>query len=79
MTGSEDFIESMTISYRNSINLMSQLSEYLIHMVKMKIDDGVLPTFIDQASKNLDITINGDKSNRSFCYIDDLVDGFINQ
>ena len=46
----------------------------------MRINDGrVLPNFIYQASKNLDITINGDsKQTRSFCYIDDLILGIYN-
>ena len=43
----------------------------------MKIDDGrVLPTFIKQASKNINLTINGTgNQTRSFCYVDDLIDG----
>ena len=46
---------------------------------RMKIDDGrVLPTFIQQASKNLDITVNGNgKQTRSFCYINDLIDAIL--
>ena len=46
---------------------------------KMKPDDGrVISNFIVQALKNKDITIYGDGSqSRSFCYIDDLIDGMI--
>lgn len=46
---------------------------------KMAPDDGrVVSNFILQALKGEDITIYGDGSQtRSFCYIDDLVDGFI--
>lgn len=45
----------------------------------MRIDDGrVISNFIIQALKNQDITIYGDgKQTRSFCYVDDLVDGLI--
>jgi len=45
----------------------------------MKINDGrVLPTFIKQAASNRDLTVNGDGSQtRSFCYIDDLIDGVL--
>tara|TARA_B100002051_G_C16311942_1_gene427968 strand:- start:185 stop:583 length:399 start_codon:yes stop_codon:yes gene_type:complete len=45
----------------------------------MKIDDGrVIPTFIKQAASNKDLTVNGDGTQtRSFCYIDDLVNGII--
>ena len=74
------FIESMTISYYDYHKLdVSIIRIFNTYGPRMKIDDGrVLPTFINQASKNLDITINGDgNQTRSFCYVDDLVDGFI--
>lgn len=46
---------------------------------KMQPDDGrVVSNFIVQALKNKDITIYGDGSQtRSFCYVDDLVEGII--
>lgn len=46
---------------------------------KMDANDGrVVSNFIVQALKNEDITIYGDGSQtRSFCYVDDLVDGMI--
>jgi len=46
---------------------------------KMQPDDGrVISNFIVQALKNEDITIYGDGSqSRSFCYVDDLVEGII--
>ena len=74
------FIESMTISYHKHHKLhVSIVRIFNTYGPGMKIDDGrVLPTFIKQASQNLDITINGDgKQTRSFCYIDDLLDGII--
>ena len=45
----------------------------------MQPDDGrVISNFIVQALKNKDITIYGDGSQtRSFCYVDDLVEGII--
>jgi UDP-glucuronate decarboxylase len=45
----------------------------------MRADDGrVISNFIIQALKNQDITIYGNgKQTRSFCYVDDLVDGLI--
>jgi len=45
----------------------------------MRIDDGrVLPTFIKQAAANKNLTVNGDGTQtRSFCYIDDLVNGIL--
>ncbi len=46
---------------------------------RMNADDGrVVSNFIVQALKNEDITIYGDgKQTRSFCYVDDLIDGMI--
>lgn len=46
---------------------------------KMQPDDGrVISNFIVQALKNKDITIYGDGiQTRSFCYVDDLVEGII--
>jgi dTDP-glucose 4,6-dehydratase len=43
----------------------------------MRLDDGrVVPNFIDQAMQNQPLTIYGDgKQTRSFCYVDDLIDG----
>lgn len=70
----------MTISYHEYHKLdVSIIRIFNTYGPRMKIDDGrVLPTFIDQASKNIDLTVNGDgNQTRSFCYIDDLVDGFI--
>jgi UDP-glucuronate decarboxylase len=45
----------------------------------MRIDDGrVVSNFIVQALHNEDITIYGDGTqSRSFCYIDDMVEGII--
>jgi len=45
----------------------------------MSVDDGrVIPTFIRQALNGNDLTIYGDGSQtRSFCYADDLIDGFL--
>jgi UDP-glucuronate decarboxylase len=46
---------------------------------RMRIDDGrVVSNFIVQALRNEDITIYGDGTQtRSFCYIDDMVEGII--
>ena len=43
----------------------------------MRLDDGrVLPAFISQALRGEDLTAFGDGSQtRSFCYVDDLVEG----
>jgi len=74
------FIESMTISYHVYHKLrVSIVRIFNTYGPRMKIDDGrVLPTFIKQAASNKDLTVNGDgNQTRSFCYIDDLVNGII--
>ena len=74
------FIESMTISYHIYHNLrVSIVRIFNTYGPRMKIDDGrVLPTFIKQAASNKDLTVNGDgNQTRSFCYIDDLIDGIL--
>ena len=74
------FIESMTISYHIYHKLrVSIVRIFNTYGPRMKIDDGrVLPTFIKQAASNKDLTVNGDGTQtRSFCYIDDLVNGII--
>ena len=70
----------MSIAYNKYHNLdVSIIRIFNTYGPRMKINDGrVLPTFIYQASKNKDITINGDgRQTRSFCYIDDLINGII--
>ena len=46
---------------------------------RMRLDDGrVVPQFIAQALRGQDFTLYGDGSQtRSFCYVDDLVDGLV--
>ncbi|ARQ56201.1 UNVERIFIED_ORG: UDP-glucuronate decarboxylase [Rhizobium etli] len=46
---------------------------------RMRLDDGrVVSNFIVQALRNADLTIYGDgQQTRSFCYVDDLVEGFL--
>ena len=46
---------------------------------RMRLDDGrVVPNFISQAISGRPLTIYGDGSQtRSFCYVDDLVDGIV--
>ena len=74
------FIESMSISYHIHHKLkVSIVRIFNTYGPRMKINDGrVLPTFIKQAASNKDLTVNGDGTQtRSFCYIDDLIDGIL--
>ena len=70
----------MTISYHIHHKLrVSIVRIFNTYGPRMKIDDGrVLPTFIKQAAFNENLTVNGDGTQtRSFCYIDDLIDGIL--
>lgn len=60
--------------YNMSIKVMRIFNTY---GPRMDLNDGrVVSNFIVQALRNNDITIYGDgKQTRSFCYIDDLIDG----
>src|SRR5947199_8699333 len=46
---------------------------------RMRLDDGrVLPNFMGQALRGEPLTVYGDGSQtRSFCYVDDLVEGIV--
>ncbi len=62
--------------YRLDIKIVRIFNTYGPYMAK---DDGrVVSNFINQALSNKDITIYGDGlQTRSFCYVDDLIQGFI--
>lgn len=62
--------------YHTNVKIVRIFNTYGPHMDPK--DGRVVTNFIIQALKNKDITIYGDGSQtRSFCYVDDLVDGLI--
>ena len=72
------FLESITMAYHNAHGLETRMIRiFNTYGPRMRLDDGrVLPTFMRQAIEGKDLTIFGDGSQtRSFCYIDDLVEG----
>ncbi len=72
--------ETILSDYHRKENLKTKIVRIFNTFGKnMAIDDGrVVSNFIVQALKNEDITIYGDGSQtRSFCYVDDLVEGLI--
>lgn len=72
------FMESITMAYHNYHNVETRIIRiFNTYGPRMRLDDGrALPTFMSQALKGEDITVYGDGSQtRSFCYVDDLVDG----
>ena len=72
------FAEAMTMAYRRSHNLNTHIVRiFNTYGPRMRLDDGrVLPNFMGQALRGEPLTVYGDGSQtRSFCYVDDLVEG----
>jgi dTDP-glucose 4,6-dehydratase len=74
------FAEAMTMAYHRYHGLDTRIARiFNTYGPRMRINDGrVIPNFITQALLGKELTVYGDgKQTRSFCYIDDLVDGII--
>ena len=72
------FMEAITMAYHNVHNIETRIVRiFNTYGPRMRLNDGrVLPAFIGQALRGEDLTMFGDGSQtRSFCYVDDLVDG----
>jgi dTDP-glucose 4,6-dehydratase len=72
------FQEAITMAYHRYHGLETRIVRiFNTYGPRMRLNDGrVLPAFIGQALRGEDITIFGDGSQtRSFCYVDDLVEG----
>ena len=72
------YMESITMAYHHYHHVATRIIRiFNTYGPRMRLDDGrALPTFMSQALKNENLTIFGDGSQtRSFCYVDDLVDG----
>jgi dTDP-glucose 4,6-dehydratase len=72
------FQEAMTMAYHTFHNLETRIVRiFNTYGPRMRLNDGrALPAFIGQALRGEDITVFGDGSQtRSFCYVDDLVEG----
>src|SRR6478752_8693862 len=74
------FAEAMTMAYHTFHGLETRIVRiFNTYGPRMRLNDGrVVPAFISQALKGEDLTVFGDGSQtRSFCYVDDLVDGIV--
>jgi dTDP-glucose 4,6-dehydratase len=72
------FQEAITMAYHRYHGLETRIVRiFNTYGPRMRINDGrALPTFVSQALNDEGLTVFGDGSQtRSFCYIDDLVDG----
>jgi dTDP-glucose 4,6-dehydratase len=74
------FAEAITMAYHRTHGVATRIARiFNTYGPRMRLDDGrALPNFMFQALKGEDITVYGDGSQtRSFCYVDDLIDGII--
>ncbi|HEV3257387.1 MAG TPA: UDP-glucuronic acid decarboxylase family protein, partial [Gemmataceae bacterium] len=72
------FAEAITMAYRRYHGVDTHIVRiFNTYGTRMRLDDGrVLPNFVGQALRGEPLTVYGDGSQtRSFCYVDDLVDG----
>jgi len=72
------FQEALTMAYHTYHGLETRIVRiFNTYGPRMRLNDGrVLPAFIGQALRGEDLTVFGDGSQtRSFCYVDDLVEG----
>jgi nucleoside-diphosphate-sugar epimerase len=72
------FSEALSMAYHRKLGLDVRIIRiFNTYGPRMKLQDGrVVPNFIFQALKGMDLTVYGDGSQtRSFCYVDDLVEG----
>jgi dTDP-glucose 4,6-dehydratase len=72
------FAEAITMAYHRYHNVDTRIVRiFNTFGPRMRLDDGrALPAFVGQALRGEDITVFGDGSQtRSFCYVDDQVDG----
>lgn len=72
------FQEAMTMAYHNVHGIETRIVRiFNTYGPRMRLNDGrALPAFFGQALRGEDITVFGDGSQtRSFCYVDDLVEG----
>jgi len=72
------FLEAITMAYHTYHGLETRIVRiFNTYGPRMRVDDGrVLPTFFSQAIKGEGLSVFGDgEQTRSFCYVDDLVEG----
>jgi len=72
------FMEALTMAYHTYHQVETRIVRiFNTYGPRMRLNDGrVLPAFIGQALRGEDLTMFGDGSQtRSFCYVDDLVEG----
>ena len=77
---SKRYGEALVSAYRRTHGMSVRIVRiFNTYGPRMRLDDGrVVPAFVAQALAGKDFTVFGDGSQtRSFCYVSDLVDGFV--
>lgn len=75
---SKRYAEAMTMAYHRKFGVRTNIARiFNTYGPRMALNDGrVVPAFIDQSLRGEPLTVFGDGGQtRSFCYVDDLVDG----
>jgi dTDP-glucose 4,6-dehydratase len=75
---SKRYAEAVTMAYHRVHKVRTNIARiFNTYGPRMQLNDGrVVPAFIDQSLRGEPMTVFGDGSQtRSFCYVDDLVDG----
>jgi dTDP-glucose 4,6-dehydratase len=75
---SKRYAEAVTMAYHRVHGVRTNIARiFNTYGPRMQLHDGrVVPAFIDQSLRDQPMTVYGDGSQtRSFCYVDDLVDG----
>ena len=74
------FAEALTMAYHRFHNIDTRIVRiFNTYGPRMHLDDGrVVPNLMQQALRGEPLTVYGDgQQTRSFCYVDDLVDGIV--
>lgn len=77
---SKRYAEALTMAYHRAFGVRTNIARiFNTYGPRMALNDGrVVPAFVDQALRAEPLTIFGDGTQtRSFCYVDDLVDGLV--
>ncbi len=77
---SKRYLEALTMAYHRARGVRTRIVRiFNTYGPRMRANDGrVVPNFCMQALANEDVTVYGDgKQTRSFCYIDDMVEGLL--
>ncbi len=77
---SKRYAEALTMAYHRLYGMRTNIARiFNTYGPRMSLTDGrVVPTFIDQALRRVNLTVFGDGSQtRSFCYVSDMIEGLL--